>query len=284
MRAALSLRRSLFPPFLLVFLLAVANWFVAASLAGQWAEDPNYAHGFFVIVSPMAVALVWRRRERWSAAPSLPDGRGLLLLAVAGALYVAGVLAAELFTMRVSLVVAIAGLVYTLEGPRRFRAMLFPIVFLLAMVPIPYVFYYRLTFPLQLESSRLAAAILSGIGMPLVREGNIIHLEGYSLEVVAACSGLRSVMTLGTLALFLLDFLRLAPWLRVVFLVLVIPIAVLANVTRLVITAGIAAIEGPAAAESFLHELSGIVVFVGGLVSIAACGKGLEWIGRTRKS
>jgi exosortase len=152
------------------------------------------------------------------------------------------------------------------------------------MIPLPYVLYYRLTFPLQLESSRLAAGLLTAMGMPLVREGNVIHLEGYSLEVVSACSGLRSIMTLGTLALFWCDFVRLSARLRLVFLLLSIPIAVAANVARLVLTATIAAIQGPAAAESFLHELSGLVVFVAGMLAILACGKGLEWIAPGRKS
>jgi exosortase len=160
----------------------------------------------------------------------------------------------------------------------------FPLLFLLAMVPIPYVFYYRLTFPLQLESSRLAAGFLTAAGMPLVREGNIIHLEGYSLEVVTACSGLRSIMTLGTLAWFLSDFLVVSRWLRACFVLMVIPIAVAANVARLVLTAALAAIQGPETAESFLHELSGLVLFVVGLCAMLAFGKGLEWIARVRKS
>lgn len=279
---AASSRRALAPLVPVALSLLAAYWFVLASLAAQWADDPNYAHGFFVI--PMALVLAWRRRHAWSSAPSRIDMRGMIVIALAGALYLAGVLAAELFTLRVSLVVAVAGIVLALEGPRRFRVMRFPILFLLAMVPIPYVFYYRLTFPLQLESSRLAAAILDGMGMPLVREGNIIHLEGYSLEVVTACSGLRSIMTLGTLALFMLDFLRLTPWRRVVFMALSVPIAVAANVGRLVLTAGIAAIQGPESAESFLHELSGLVVFVIGMIAIVGAGKALEWNAGARKS
>jgi exosortase len=218
------------------------------------------------------------------AAPSQPDRRGVAIIALGGAIYLAGILAAELFTMRVSLVVALTGALWALEGPARLRVMRFPLLFLLAMIPLPYVFYYRLTFPLQLESSRLAAGVLDALGMPLVRAGNVIHLEGYSLEVVSACSGLRSIMTLGTIALFISDYVRLTPVTRTVFFLLVIPIAVAANVARLVLTAGIAAIEGPQAAESFLHELSGVVVFVVGLCAIAACGKGLQWAGRARTS
>jgi len=281
MRSAVVLRRPTLPTFALLLTLAAAYWFVLASLAAQWADDPSYAHGFFVI--PMALALAWRRRSAWVLTPSRPDARGLVLITAAGVMYLAGILAAELFTMRFSLVVALAGMVWTVEGPARARVMRFPILFLLAMIPIPYVFYYRLTFPLQLESSRLAAGVLSAMGMPLVRAGNVIHLEGYSLEVVSACSGLRSIMTLGTMALFISDFLGINAATRAGFLALVIPIAMLANVARLVLTAGLAALEGPQAAESFLHELSGLVVFVVGLCAIAACGKGLQWIARARR-
>jgi exosortase len=281
MRSAVVLRRPSLPTFALLLTFAAAYWFVLASLAAQWADDPNYAHGFFVV--PMALALAWRRRSTWVLTPADPDARGLVLIAMAGVMYLAGILAAELFTMRFSLVVALAGMVWTVEGPARARVMRFPIFFLLAMIPIPYVFYYRLTFPLQLESSRLAAGVLSAMGMPLVRAGNVIHLEGYSLEVVSACSGLRSIMTLGTMALFISDFLGINAALRAGFLAFVIPIAMLANVARLILTAGLAALEGPQAAESFLHELSGLVVFVVGLCAIAACGKGLQWIARARR-
>lgn len=280
MRSAVTLRRPSPSIFLVLVPLLAAYWFVFASLASQWAQDPNYAHGFFVV--PMAAFLAWRRRVQWFAAPSQPDRRGLILIAAAGAMYLAGILAAELFSMRLSFVVAAAGIIWTIEGQERLRVVRFPLVFLLAMIPIPYVFYYRLTFPLQLESSRLAAGVLSAMGMPLVRAGNVIHLEGYSLEVVSACSGLRSIMTLGTLALFVSDFVRLSPAWRLAYFALVIPIAMAANVARLVLTAGIAALEGPQAAESFLHELSGLVVFVVGLAAIAACGKVLEWIARAR--
>ena len=281
MTLVLSIRRTVTSLLPLAVPLLAAYWFVLVSLMAQWADDPNYAHGFFVV--PMAAALAWRRRERWRAAPARTELRGLLLLAVAATLYLGGLLAAELFTMRVSLVLAVAAVVHTMEGSQRLRGMCFPILFLLAMIPLPYVFYYRLTFPLQLESSRLAADMLGMTGMPLVREGNVIHLEGYSLEVVTACSGLRSIMTLGTLALFMSDFFRLATWRRPVFILLTIPVAVAANVGRLVLTAGIAAIEGPAAAESFLHDLSGVVVFVIGLAAMAGCAKGLEWIGHARR-
>ncbi len=278
--AAISPRRR-FGILLLALPLALAYAPVFAGLVRQWADDPNYAHGFFVV--PMAAWLAWRRRQAFLAAPREPDAAGFALVTLGALLYLAGTAAAELFTARLSLVVVLAGLVWALEGRARARAMAFPLAFLVCMVPLPYVVYYQFTFPLQVASSRWAAGLLGLAGMPVVREGNVLNLEGYSLEVVTACSGLRSIMTLGTMALFLCDFVRLSHPSKAVLVVASIPVAVAANVARLAITAGIAAVGGARAAESFLHELSGLVVFIGGLIALFVVGKGLEWIERARR-
>ena len=278
--AAITQRRILrLTPIILPFVLAYAP--VCASLATQWADDPNYAHGFFV--APMAAWLVWRRRARYAAVPSAPRAAGAAVLLLGALLYGFGTAAAELFTTRVSMVVVIAGLVALLEGRARMRVLAFPIAFLLCMIPLPYLVYYQLTFPLQIESSRLAASVLTAAGMPVLREGNILEIEGYTLEVVTACSGLRSIMTLGTMALFMTELFRLSLASKVVLAAAALPVAVAANVARLAATACIAALGGAAAAESFLHELSGLVVFLSGLVALLAIGKGLEWVERRRR-
>lgn len=278
--AAISRRRILrLTPIVIPFVLAYAP--VCTSLAAQWADDPNYAHGFFVV--PMAAWLAWRRRARYAATPSSSSRTGLLLLLAGAVLYAFGTAAAELFTARLSLVVVIAGLVALLEGSERVRVLAFPIAFLLCMIPLPYVLYYQLTFPLQIESSRLAAGVLSAAGMPVLREGNILEVEGYTLEVVTACSGLRSIMTLGTMAVFMTELFRMSRLSKVLLAMAAVPVAVAANVARLAATACIAAIGGAAAAESFLHELSGLVVFLTGLVALFAIGKGLEWVERKRR-
>lgn len=279
--AAIASRRRLVAILSLALPLALAYAPVLSALVRQWADDPNYAHGFFVI--PMAAWLARRRRARYLAAPSKPDAAGFVLLAGGALAYLAGTAAAELFTTRVSLVLVTGGLLWALEGRRRARVMAFPFAFLFCMVPLPYIVYYQLTFPLQIESSRMAAALLETAGMPVVREGNILNLEGYALEVVTACSGLRSIMTLGTMAIFLTDFVRLSPVSRVLLAASALPVALAANVARLATTAGIAAIGGAEAAESFLHELSGVVVFISGLVALFVVGKGLEWIERARR-
>lgn len=281
MRTAAISRHHLAGALALFVPLAVAYATVTATLVRQWADDPNYAHGFFVV--PMAIYLAWRRRERFRAAPHAPSAAGLVLLFAGILLYLVGTAAAELFTTRVSLLCVVAGLLWAIEGAARLRVLAFPIAFLGCMIPLPYVVYYQLTFPLQIESSRWAAGLLELAGMPVVREGNILNLEGYTLEVVTACSGLRSIMTLGTMALFFTDLLRLSLVGRALLVIASIPVAVAANVARLALTACIAAIGGAEAAESFLHELSGVVVFISGLIALFAVGKGLEWIERARR-
>jgi exosortase len=230
----------------------------------------------------MAGWLAWRRRERFHAAARAPEALGVGVILAGTALYLAGVLAAELFTMRLSLLVVIAGLVLALEGRARLRVMAFPIAFLACMIPLPYILYYRLTFPLQIESSRMAAGLLTAAGLPVVREGNVLHLEGYSLEVVTACSGLRSIMTLGTIGLFLTDLIRFSRAGLVGYLALIVPVAMAANIARLAVTAGVAAVSGPETAESFLHELSGLVLFVTGVLALLLCAGAIRWIERRR--
>ena len=278
--AAIS-RRRVFHLSSIVVLFALAYAPVCAALAAQWADDPNYAHGFFVL--PMAAWLAWRRRHRYAAVPSSPSAGGIALFVLGAMLYAFGTVAAELFTARISLVLVVAGLVALLEGGARLRVLAFPIAFLLCMIPLPYLVYYQLTFPLQIESSRLAAGVLGAAGMPVVREGNILEIEGYTLEVVTACSGLRSIMALGTMAIFMTELFRVSRVAKVVLAAAAIPVAVAANVARLAATACIAALGGATLAESFLHELSGLVVFLSGIVALFAIGKGLEWVERKRR-
>lgn len=267
--------------FLILFVpLAAGWWFVVTALVEQWLDDPNYTHGLFVV--PMAAWLAWRRRSQVREIAAEPTYWGLVALVAAVVIYLAGILAAELLTMRVSLVVAIFAVVLATQGASRTRALLFPLLFLLLMIPLPYVIYYKFTFPLQLMSSKLAAGVLSGLGMPVIRSGNILDLEDYSLEVVTACSGLRSMMTLGTLAVFMTDAFRIGKAAKVALVLLSVPVAIVANTARLVSTAAVAAIAGPDQAESYLHGLSGVVVFMIGLVMLVILGFVLEWTARRR--
>lgn len=260
-------------------LLCVLYAPVIAALALQWMRDPNYQHG--AVVPLVAAYLLWRRRGALREAPYEPaPARGALAVAAAAALLVGGTAAAELFTTRLSLPLMLIGVLLVLRGRRFVRLAAWPLVFLFAMIPLPYIVYYRLTFPMQLMSARLAAGALGGIGVEAIRQGNILRLPGYTLEVVAACSGLRSLMTLVTLALILCSFSRLGAGRKVVLALSSIPIAVAANTFRLVVTAVGAQAVGPSFADGILHEVSGLIVFFAGFVMLLAVWGVLTWTSR----
>jgi exosortase len=202
-------------------------------------------------------------REEVLAAPAATDSRGLWLTAAACLLYLIGKLGAEFFLMRISLVVLLAGLVWTFWGAPRLRKLAFPLVLLLTMVPLPAVLYNRLAAPLQLFASEVAAVSLQALSIPVYQDGNIIHLANTSLGVAEACSGLRSISSLSVLALVLGYLLNPRLGARVLLFLLAIPTAIAVNVLRIVGTALVAE-QDPHLAEGFYHSFSGWLVFLVG--------------------
>src|SRR5215475_8400040 len=184
-----------------------------------------------------------------------------------------GVLGAELFLSRFSLLLLATGLVIFFLGWEFFRALLFPLAFLILMIPIPTILFNQITFPLQILASKLAAWFLPLLGVPVLREGNIINLPAMPLEVADACSGIRSLMTLTTLAIMYGYLLETRVWLRVVLALASIPIAVAANGFRIFGTGLLVQYWDPDKAEGFFHEFSGWLIFVVSLLLLF----GVHW-------
>lgn len=230
-------------------------------LVTTWSQDANYSHGFLVPL--VSLWLVWQKRQQLSAATTSVNAGGLALIIFSMALFVIGNGGAEYFTVRVSFVMALFGVVWYLFGGEIVKLVWFELCFLFFMVPIPYVIYFALTFPMQLLASKITAGILSAIGMQVVRQGNILNLaDGISLEVAEACSGMRSLMSLLALgALFAyMTQKRFAG--KIILFLSTIPIAVAANVFRVFITALLAATVTPDVASEPLHSIMGLSVFV----------------------
>ena len=141
------------------------------------------------------------------------------------------------------------------------KLLLFPIALFLFAIPLPYILYNAIAFPLKLVATKIAAVAIRLSGMPIFRDGNIIHLPHTTLEVVDACSGIRSLMTLITLAFLLASFQLRSFWKRAVLVVLALPIAVLANAGRVAIT-GLLTKSNPAWGSGTLHEITGWGVFI----------------------
>jgi exosortase len=156
----------------------------------------------------------------------------------------------------------LAGSVLFMLGWRHLRILLFPIAFLLLMIPIPSIIFNQIAFPLQLLASRFGEVAMGMANVPVLREGNVLILANTSLEVEQACSGIRSLVSLLTLAIVLGYFSDRRTWVRCVIAASAIPVAVITNGFRVAGT-GIAAHSfGPEAAEGFFHEFSGWIVFV----------------------
>jgi exosortase len=241
---------------------------ILARLVGQWWHDPNFSHGFLVPVFSLFV--LWKDRGRIVKLPPAPSSWGLLVFGVALGLLAAGVLGAELFLSRISLLVLVAGLIIFLRGWPLFRAVLFPWAFLFLMVPIPAIIFNEVTFPLQLLASKLAASALPVLGVPVLREGNILHLPAMPLEVAEACSGIRSLLSLTTLSVVYGYVMESRIRIRVVLALASIPIAVVANSFRIVGTGLLVQYWGQDAAEGFFHIFSGWLVFVVSLILLFA--------------
>jgi exosortase len=168
----------------------------------------------------------------------------------------------------------IAGIILFLAGWKMLRAVVFPLAFLIFMIPIPVIIYNQITFPLQLIASRLATVWLELVGVPVLRDGNVLVLSNFSLEVAEACSGIRSLMSLIALAVAYGHLAEPRRWVRYALVVLMVPSAIVTNAMRIMGAGVLAHKFGPQAAEGFLHQFSGWVVFLATLVLIFLC----HWI------
>lgn len=247
-------------------------------LAEQWSNDPNFQHGFFV--PPFSALVVWLERKRLRQIPLRPAWSGLVVIAGALAVMIVGVLGAELFLSRSSLVLLLGGLVIYRAGWGIFRAVLFPWACLFLMIPIPAIVFNQIAFPLQLFASQLAAELLGLFSVPVLREGNVVHLPTMVLEVVEACSGIRSLVTLGTLAIMYGYFLEPRVFRRILLALASVPIAVAANALRVMGTGLLGHWWNPEKAEGFFHTFSGLVMFAVSLVMLFAVHWFMNLIGR----
>ena len=261
--------------FLLPFILLVVVYLpTLLDLVSDWWNDSNYSHGFLIPV--VSGYLLWKKREELRQLSTSVNYRGLVVVILGMLMFVAANGGAEYFTLRVSMVVTLVGLVYFLFGSGILRKSWFELFFLLFMIPIPYVIYFATTFPMQLLASKITAGVLNLIGMGVVRQGNIIHIQGYSLEVAEACSGMRSLMSLlalGALYAYLTQKRFLA---QSILFFSTIPIAVLANVFRVFVTSLLAYTVTDEVTKEPLHSLMGLSVFVVSFIMMFLTGQLLK--------
>jgi exosortase len=283
--------RQLWKPLLLAAAIAFAYWDVLARLGRFWWEDENYSHG---LLMPFVVGyILWAERERLARVAGRPRAAWGAAAVVAAllALWV-GTAGAELFTQRMSLVLLLAGVCVYFWGWRLLRAAFVPLVLLALAVPVPSIVFNKIAFPLQLFASQCAVLVMRALNITVLREGNVIELYPLGslttkrLEVVEACSGIRSLMTLVTLAVIFAYFTtpsdeegagggRLARYrvLRAALIVVAaVPIAIVTNAARVSGTGVLARYYGTQVADGFFHEFSGWVIYVAAFLLLFAFG------------
>jgi exosortase len=284
----------------IAFALIFAYATVLAKLGHDWWTDENYSHGLLI---PFIIAFIlWNQRERLGSTAQRPSTVwGLAAVSSALVTLWAGTAGAELYLQRTSLVLMLAGMVLYFWGDRMLRVLLVPLFLLLLAIPIPAIIFNRIAFPLQLFASRCAVWAMAVFEIPVLRQGNVIELmplgasETKKLEVVEACSGIRSLMTLVTLAVVFAYFthprddgqnhlrkrvdgpVANAPgsdksvpariksygfWRSTIIVCSAVPIAIFTNALRVSGTGILARYYGTRVADGFFHSFSGWVIYV----------------------
>ena len=259
---------------LMLFLAVITGLFV------NWYEDPDYSHGFFVPL--LSTYMIWRKRDELLSLSARPSRHGLFIVGGSLGLLFLGSLGAELFLTRIAFLGTIAGLIVYFLGWPMLRAVSFPMGFLLLMIPLPVLVYNEIVFPLQSLASSFATRVLETVNLfPVLKEGNVLVLPNNRIEVVEACSGIRSLMSLITLAVAYGYFVERNRYLRIALVLLVLPLAVVSNGFRVVGKAVLTYYWGPKAAEGFLHSFSGWVIFIVATCLLLVLHKLISALGRS---
>lgn len=267
---------------LLLSSFAILYSHTVIEMVKNWMRDDNFSHGFLIPL--ISLFMIWQKREELQQQKIDPNILGLLIVLLAMCMHIVGAISAEMFTMRSSMLICIMGVVIFFFGFRIFLIAAVPFLYLFFMIPIPKIIWNQIAFPLQLMAAAISAEVVQFIGITVLREGNILHLSNTSLEVVDACSGLRSLMSLLALSAAVAFISNLRTQHKWFLFLSAVPIALLVNIIRLVATAILAKLCGPETAQGFLHDLSGFIVFIVAFILLYLMQSTFSWIEKRKHS
>lgn len=237
------------------------------SMASEWLNNEDMGHGLFAPF--IAAYAAWLDRHRILATRLNPTWFGLAVVVLGFLSMIAGVRGADFFVARMGFIFGFLGVLLTLGGTNLIKRLWFPLLIMMFMIRIPDFLYSRITFPLQLLASNVAEKLLTLIGIPVLRDGNILELASQRLSVVEACSGIRSLMSLALLSLVYGHFFDPKSWMRWVLLALSVPIAITVNALRVTLTGIVSEIDKDLAAGTF-HSIEGLLMWAMALGSLVA--------------
>jgi len=264
------IRTTLLKSAIIVACLVLLYFRVLQGLVSDWIHMPDFSHGF--LIPFVSIYFVYERRNQLKTLPLSGNWVGLEWLILGVILLFFGKIANQWFTMEFSLLVVLCGIILYLLGKEFLRMLLFPLCFLIFMIPLPSILMQQITFPMQLFASKLASRSLDLMDIPVLREGNIIQLANASLEVAEACSGIRSLVSLLALSVVFAYFSQKTTLKRVLLVLLTFPIAIIANAARVTGTGILAHHYGDKIAQGFFHGFSGWILFVVAFVCLFVVG------------
>ena len=233
----------------------------------SWYSSDQYSHGFFII--PITLYIIWKKKDILVKTPIRPSWWGMALVVFSLLLYLFAHFAEILTLTSFSILLLLAGVIIYLYGFLIFKELLFPLVFLLFMIPIPSQIYSSLTIPLQLFVSKVSVWLGSTIGIPIYREGNVIHLPDRTMQIVQACSGLRSMISLLMLSAIIGYLTLKSNILRFVLFLSGIPAAIFVNIIRVSLMVFAFYFFNYDLTKDSVHTVFGIIIFCIALIIIA---------------
>lgn len=247
---------------------------VILQLINSWEADPNYSHGFFIPF--ISLYLIYSKKNELKEAISSPSNSGLFIVVMGLVLFVLSWLSSLYFLQGICMLIVLWGSALYMYGKQVTRILLFPIFYLFFMIPLPAIIWNRLSVPLALIASNISTHVMRTLGLIVLRQGNIITLPNITLQVVEACSGLRSLITLLALSAALSYLSSLSFVKKIILFFLAIPIAIVGNILRLTATGILSENFGPGLAEGFIHGFSGWLVFIAGFFLLLLTKRLLE--------
>lgn len=254
--------------------LMLLYYSILAGMAADWYGDENYSHGF--LVPFIAGYFVYLRRNELAVCPVQPSVWGFPVMLLALMQLVVGTAAREQFTLRSSLLLLLIGMVLYFWGRQSCRILLLPLLYLIFMVPLPYLVYDAIAFPLRQFVSMASVWFMKMIGLTVLREGNIIMFPAFSLEVADACSGIRSLISILALSVAMAFLLRLSRSGRWLLILAAVPAALATNALRVIMTGILGRYMGVEAAQGFFHEFAGLAMFALAILLLGLMGMLLQ--------
>lgn len=245
------------------------------SLFQTWMNNEDYGHGFLIV--PVSLYLLWLKRDNLRDCDMSPSRYGLVFILMWAALYFLGIVGQISTFTTLSMLLLLYGTVLYVAGSEVARIISFPVFFLIFMMPVPSELYTRFTNPLKLMVTSASVNVLTFFGIPVLQEGNIMRMPGYSMMVVVACSGVRSLISVVALGLLMGYFFCKSNLKRFALFIFSIPIAIFGNIMRIIITGLLAFYVSTAAAEGFAHSLAGILTFLVSMVLLGIVIFLLRW-------